>query len=91
MGDIAYGSRSQYLFEYLVDTSHYTKDAIQLTRGRVKMDIYSGAAVTPALINIKVTNRVLDQVGRENPPLEIIKALSKLTLYQMQEHNSSDV
>lgn len=90
MGDIAFGSKSQFLLEFLVDTSHCTRDFVHLTRGRVKMDIYSDS-LTPARINIKMTSRVLENAERENPPIEIIRALSKLTLYQMQVRNSADV
>ncbi len=90
LGDIAYRSKSQFLFEYLVDTSRCTKEVVHLTRGRVRMEVFSGAA-SQAKINFKLTSRILENVERENPPIEIISALSKLTLYQMQERNSADV
>jgi Ca-activated chloride channel family protein len=90
LGDLAFGSKSQFLFEFVIGAIKSRKESIHLSRGRVKMDVYS-AHTSTAKIRLNLSARLQDRVEKENPPVEIVKALSKLTLYQMQERNSRDV
>lgn len=54
------------------------------------MDVYSGA-IQKAKIKLNLNIRTKENPEKENPPVELVKALSKLALYQMQEKNRRDV
>jgi Ca-activated chloride channel family protein len=90
LGDLAFGSKSQFLFEFMIDEVKMKKGAIHLATGRVKMDLY-GNSPSKAKIRLNLTTKLQEHVEKENPPVEIIRALSKLTLYQMQERTRKDV
>ncbi len=90
MGDLTYGSKSQYLFEFLIPALKGGKETVHLARGRVKMELYNGATnLVRARLNLTI--KAKETTENEKPPVELMKALAKLTLYQMQEKNSQDV
>jgi len=90
LGDLAFGSKSQFLFEYLVPPLKGGKETVHLSKGGVKMELY-GKMVRPARVKLNLKVKTKDTLERESPPRELVKALGKLTLYQMQEKNSQDV
>lgn len=90
LGDLYYGKKTQFLIEWMIQPSGNLIEEIQLIKGRIKMDLGIGSVQSArTILNIGI--RFKDDLEKENPPVEIIKALSKLTLYHMQEKSREDV
>lgn len=91
IGDLFFGKKSQFLFEFLINPTNKNDEEIRLLKGRIKMDLGSNANAESARILINSNIHIKDNLEKENPPVEIIRALSKLTLYKMQEKSREDV
>ena len=90
LGNVYHGKKSQYLMEFLVHPIINSTEEIQLIKGRIKMNLGVGTAQSGRII-LNMSARIKDNLDRENPPCEIVRAMSKLTLYQMQERSRIDV
>lgn len=90
LGDLSFGAKSQFLLEFLIQPQKQGKEIIHLSHGRVKMEIYNEASLKVS-IKLNLSVNAQDRMEKENPPIEIVKALSQLTLYHMQERNRLDV
>jgi Ca-activated chloride channel family protein len=90
LGDIFYESKSQFLLEFMIQPLKKGKGTIHLSRGSVKMDIHAEEN-REARVKLNLCVKIDENAERENPPLEIVRALSRLTLYHMQEKNRVEV
>lgn len=90
MGDLTIGSKSQFLLEFLVQPLKEGKETVHLASGRVKMEMYQETS-QKASVKLNLSVKTSSRTEKENPPIEIVKALSQLTLYHMQERNRLDV
>lgn len=90
LGDISFGSKSQYLFEFILQPVKDGPESVHLSKGRVKMEVYSDK-IQKAKVKLDLNVKSKETAKKENPPIELVKALAKLTLYQMQEKTSQDV
>lgn len=83
IGNLGYGDPIQLLFEFFIKNLPEDKKKIHLIKGRLHADLASGNA--SAGLNINFTKSVAFNPNFELPPIEIINALSKLTIFRMQE------
>jgi Ca-activated chloride channel family protein len=72
------------LFEILVDPAALDREQVLLMEGALKVSIAAMPAPVPP-IRIHIQREVLADASPEPPPGKILSALSKLTLYRMQE------
>ncbi len=89
-GNIQADEKLSVLLEFLVTAVPEAADIVALARGHLRMDIPTRTVPTvrmPLLLE-RPTSAVIDP---EPPPPAIVKALSRLTLYRMQEKARQDV
>jgi Ca-activated chloride channel family protein len=90
LGDLLYKKRSIYLMEFLVHPLIIKDKNVELLSGPMKMELPEENGMRARLFpgfSLPVT----DEKVKEKPPVEIIKALSVLNFYMMQERSRSDV
>lgn len=85
LGNIPKGSRQRVLLEFVVEPISPDVEHVLLVDGNFTFDIPKRDNTT---YNIPLTlfRPVKDAVKPEAPPHTIVKAMSRLTLYRMQEH-----
>jgi Ca-activated chloride channel family protein len=83
LGPIIKGSSLQVLMEFVVQSTGALED-ITLLDGKVSMTINDQNA-RKATFQLKFSRPVMNESSKDQPPIEIISALSKLTLYRLQE------
>lgn len=84
LGPILRESPLQILFEFLVDPEALTDDMVTLLSGSLKISIAARPIPVPP-IRLNLTRDVRPNPSAEPPPTRILSALSRLTLYRMQE------
>ncbi len=89
LGSLSKGGRQQILLEFIVDPIPTEVNQVLLFNGELSFDLPSESATykTPIVLSRKV--QTLDL--QDEPPGRISKALSKLTLYRMQEEAKKDI
>lgn len=90
LGDLYFGKKSQFMLEFAVHPIYSSMDEILLMKGKIKMNLAAGDAQS-ARIQLNMKLRLSDHLEREKPPAEIVRSLSKITLYKMQEKSREDV
>ncbi|MHC1741253.1 MAG: VWA domain-containing protein [Anaerolineaceae bacterium] len=90
LGDLYYGKKSKFLMEFMVHPLIKKDKDVELLSGQIKMELPHERQKNARLFT-KVELQVVDEVSVEEPPEEIIKALSKINLYYMQERSREDV
>ena len=90
LGGIPYKSRQRILLEFLVDPLSAEISRMVLAEGRFSFDlpIYSANQYR---LPFTLTRPVSDDPQMNPPPHTIIEAMSKLTLYRMQEKVQQDI
>ncbi|HVN56216.1 MAG TPA: DnaJ domain-containing protein [Anaerolineaceae bacterium] len=90
VGNIVQFQSLSILLEFMVkDLSNY-HDEVILARGKVKMDIPT-RSVPHTRFNFQIVRPVSPDSDPEPPPNEIVQALSRLTLYRMQDRARNEV
>jgi Ca-activated chloride channel family protein len=90
LGPIIQGGPLSVLFELSIRPRSVKADAISIIQGT--LDISAAALQTPIYpISIDITLPVEETAHPETPPSAIIQALSKLTLYRLQEKARKEV
>ncbi|MCX7609295.1 MAG: VWA domain-containing protein [Anaerolineales bacterium] len=89
LGAINYENGLKILFEFVV---HQTgkEQMVTLMDGKIRATL-SGNVVRSVSVPLKLTRPVENKVDLATPPAEIVKALSKLILYRMQEQAQQEV
>jgi Ca-activated chloride channel family protein len=90
LGPILLDSRLTVLLEFIIQPSLTQAESAQLLNGLVKTSIHTLPTPVPP-IRIHLECPVADAPSPEPPPLPILQALSRLTLYRMQEKARSEV
>jgi len=90
LGNIQYGKSLVVLFEFVVQPIPQGVEQVRLSDGRVKMEIPS-ASVSFERLFLKLKRPVSDNPEIELPPAPIVEAMSKLTLYRLQERARQEV
>jgi Ca-activated chloride channel family protein len=83
LGNLRYGKRQRFLLELLVPEVYETNKIIKLASAKLKMHI--STANTDEEFSINMRRAVSSTPISELPPPDIIDALSRLTLYRLQE------
>jgi Ca-activated chloride channel homolog len=74
----------QVLLELVVEPQALKEDVIDLLTGSLKVSIAARPVPVPP-IRLHLTRPVADHPSSEPPPTEVLSALSRLTLYRIQE------
>lgn len=78
------------MLELIVGPQALTGDDVMLMNGQLKVSINSQSMPVPP-IRLRLTRTVDESPSAEGPPTRILKALSRLTLYRMQERAQTAV
>lgn len=84
LGPILRESSLQVLFEFLIDPEALSGDVMTMLSGAMKISITARPLPVPP-IRLHFTREVRPNPSSEPPPTRILSALSRLTLYRMQE------
>jgi Ca-activated chloride channel family protein len=84
LGPILRETPLQVLFEFLVSSPALTQDVVVLLDGSLKASITVRLTPVPP-IRLNLQREVHNDPSTEPPPARILSALSRLTLYRMQE------
>jgi Ca-activated chloride channel family protein len=84
LGPILNDTPLQVLLELLVEPDALQEDVVELLSGLLKVSIAARPVPVPP-IRLQLTRKVDDVPSAEPPPAQILSALSRLTLYRMQE------
>ncbi|HEY2979777.1 MAG TPA: DnaJ domain-containing protein [Anaerolineales bacterium] len=72
------------LFEFVIQPAALKKETITLLKGTLKISLSGRPQPTPP-IELNLTRDVEAEPASEPPPTKILRALSRLTLYRLQE------
>lgn len=84
LGDVQFRKSIGLLLEFLIPPLTSENDRLTLARGQIWMDI-PGRMVPRTRILVDLNRPVKANAEPETPPSVIVEAMSKLTLYRMQE------
>jgi Ca-activated chloride channel family protein len=84
LGPILRDAPLHVLFEFIVNPTVLDEDVISVLNGSLKVSIAARPAPVPP-IRLNLTREVHSNPSAEPPPARILSALSRLTLYRMQE------
>lgn len=84
LGSISREVPLKVIFEIIVDAGALNQSVVPLLDGLIKVSIAANPA--PAVpVRVKLSREVSEKPSNEPPPAGILSALSRLTLYRMQE------
>ncbi len=84
LGEIHHRRSVNFLLEFMVPPRAREEHHMQLARGQIKVEI-PGVKVPPKRILLDLYRPVRENPDVEAPPPVIVEAMSKLTLYRLQE------
>lgn len=90
LGEIYQNRKSTFLLTYTINPLNENVKTITLGKGKIVFEPIQTPGMkarVPVIISLPVT----EQMENENPPQEIIEALSGINIYQMQEKTNMDV
>ncbi len=90
LGEIQHRKSISFLLEFLVPPLFCEIDRLELIRGTIWMEI-PGMKVSKQRVMLNIQRPVHANVELETPPPVIIEAMSKLTLYRLQERVRMEV
>jgi Ca-activated chloride channel family protein len=90
MGPILKGKDLSVLIEFQVKPEAIKSDELSLLNGQVNATMSSSVHPIPPLM-IEITRPVSTEVTTDVPPPEIVHALSRLTIYRIQEKARQEV
>ena len=90
LGSVPMDGSLSVVFEFLVPPLPTDTKKIALATGQISLDVPSLAAPT-SITRLGLFRNVLAQPNPEPPPTGMLNALSRLTLYRIQERASNDI
>ena len=90
LGDLFFGKKSLFLMEFLVHPLIKKDKDVELLSGQIRMELPAEEKKNARLFP-KFILPIVDETVKDQPPDELVRALSKLTLYFMQERSREDV
>lgn len=84
LGPILRDTHLSVVFELMVQPSALTGETLSLLDGKIHISMKARALHAPPL-RVRLERPVSADAGQDPPPLPIMQALSRLTLYRMQE------
>lgn len=91
LGDLYFGKKSIFLIEFLIHPLIKKDMDVELLKGQIKMELPHESHVKARLFLNENLPIVEDVMIEDRPPDEIVRALSKITMYYMQERSREDV
>jgi Ca-activated chloride channel family protein len=88
LGPILRDEPLHVIIEFVISPEALTEDVFTLLEGSIKVSIAARSTPVP-LIRVKLDRNVDSVPSSELPPVQILSALSRLTLYRMQERARS--
>jgi Ca-activated chloride channel family protein len=90
MGPILKDSNLSVLIEFLVKPEAIQNEEVSLLDGQINVTMSSSIHPIPPL-RVKISRPVVSDVNSDAPPPEIVQALSRLTIYRIQEKARQEV
>ena len=90
LGPILHDTHLSVLIEFLVHPQAVKEERVSLALGNLRASIVTLATPAPPM-RVDLLRQVVDEPGPEPPPPQILQALSRLTLYRMQERARSEI
>ncbi|NTV35358.1 MAG: VWA domain-containing protein [Anaerolineaceae bacterium] len=90
LGDLQFGKSISVICEFLVNPREEDLDELVLLDGKIHFELPTMNPQTGRIF-LKIKRAIRAELARELPPSAIIDALSKLTLYRMQEKAKKEV
>jgi Ca-activated chloride channel family protein len=91
LGSIPERAFLQVLFEFMVESLPADADTLTLAKGQVHLDIPSHPS-NPYIIRLNINRKITPKTPEVDlPPIEIMQALSQVTVYRMQENIQNDL
>ena len=90
LGPILQDTSTQVIFEYIIHPKAVKSEALTVLDGTLKVAIASQVMPVPPL-RMRLRRPVSDSPEAEQPPPQIVQALSRLMLYRMQERARKDI
>lgn len=90
LGDLYYGKKAVFLMEFLVHPLIKNDKDVELFIGKIQMEL-AREETKKARLFPKLVLSVNNDVKKEQPPDEIVRTISRLTMFFMQERSREDV
>ena len=90
LGPILQDTSTRIIFEYIIEPKAVKSDVLRFLDGTLKVLIASLPIPVPAF-RLNLQRPVADQADMVTPPPEVVKALSRLMLYRMQERARKEI
>ena len=90
LGPILYDEPLSVLIEFRISSPSAERDTLNLLHGRLEISSAIAQLPIPA-VNLNLSLSIKDTLTPEPPPASIIQAISKLTLYRIQEKARAEV
>lgn len=90
LGNLQYGKSVSVLMELSLPPFQREIEEFEIIRGKIKMEIPSSSLMYSRLL-FGAKRPVQIMPGRENPPSQIVEAMSQLTLYRLQDKARQEV
>ena len=90
LGQILQDTSTRVIFEYIIHPTAVKSDVAAILDGKLKVSISSNPLPIPPF-RMHFQRSVSDEPGAETPPAEILKALSRLMLYRMQDKARAEI
>ena len=90
LGSLSYGQKIILILEFVVNKLPYGKRELSLIDGRVRMEALGREFIKERHL-VKATLPIRASFEKETPPAIMVDAMSRLTLYRMQERARKEV
>jgi Ca-activated chloride channel family protein len=90
LGPILQDTSTRVIFEYIIEPKAVKSDILTFLNGTLKVLIASLPTPVPAF-QMRLQRPVTDEADTVAPPQEIVKSLSRLMLYRMQERARKEI
>jgi len=90
LGSLSYGQKIILILEFLINKLPYSKKELLLMDGKVHMESLGREFVYERRL-VKVSLPIRTSFEKETPPPNMVDAMSRLTLYRMQEKARKEV
>jgi Ca-activated chloride channel homolog len=90
LGQILQDTSTRVIFEYVIHPTAVKSDLTTFLNGTLKVSISSKPLPVPPL-QMRLQRSVSDKKETDAPPAEIVKALSRLMLYRMQDRARTEL
>jgi hypothetical protein len=90
LGSILQDTSTRVIFEYIIEPKAVKSDVLTILDGTLKVLIASLPIPVP-VFRMRLQRPITDEADEASPPPEIVKSLSRLMLYRMQERARKEI